>query len=44
MELLWFEENVGVLEHLSVCLCAMHEEEHSYLKFKAAFPSGYCVL
>lgn len=28
----------------SVCVCAMREEEHGYLKFKATFPSGYCVL
>lgn len=27
-----------------VTLCVMCEEEHSYLKFKLAFPSWHCVL
>ena len=28
----------------SVCVCTLREEESGYLKFKAALPSGYCVL
>lgn len=41
LERIW--EFLGISDG-SALVCAVRKEEHGYLKFKAALPSGYCVL